>query len=145
MLPSGRWATLRTPLYLSRPRQPCCSTSPPGKLLITYLALTAIIAVSYFLISGLFYWLLWGRRQDKVKAIKLMDGQPKPGAVAKEIRWSLISSFIYAAPAAVVLELWQLGGSAIYNGINEYPLWYLPVSIGIYLLLHDTYFYWTHR
>ena len=79
----------------------------PGKLLITFLALTAIIAVRYFLISGLFYWLLWGRNQEKVSAIKLMEGTPRPGAVAKEIRWSLISSFIYAAPAAVVLLVAQ--------------------------------------
>ena len=118
---------------------------PPGKLLITFLALTAIIAVRYFLISGLFYWLLWGRKQEKVHAIKLMEGTPRPGAVAKEIRWSLLSSFIYAAPAAVVLELWQLGGTAIYNDVNAYPLWYIPLSIGIYLFAHDTYFYWTHR
>lgn len=118
---------------------------PPGKLLITYAALTGIIALRYFMISGLFYWLLWGRPQDKVRAIKLMEGTPRPGAVAQEIRWSLISSFIYAAPAAVVLEMWQLGGTAIYNDLGAHPLWYLPVSIGVYLFLHDTYFYWTHR
>ena len=26
-----------------------------------------------------------------------------------------------------------------------YPLWWLPVSVLVYLLLHDTWFYWTHR
>ena len=99
----------------------------------------------YLLISGLFYALLWGRDQSRVKAIKLMEGTPKPGAVAKEIRWSLISSFIYAAPAALVLEIWQQGNTAIYMGLDTYPLWYLPFSILLYLFLHDTYFYWTHR
>ncbi|MFV2090217.1 MAG: hypothetical protein ACC642_06150, partial [Pseudomonadales bacterium] len=95
---------------------------PPGKLLVTFLALSAIIAVRYMLISGLFYWLLWRRNPERVRAIKLMEGQPRPGAIGKEIRWSLISSFIYAAPAAIVLELWQLGGSAIYNDVTDYPL-----------------------
>ena len=117
----------------------------PTELTITFLALTAIIAVRYMIISGLFYWLLWGRRADKVRAIKLMDADPKPGVVASEIRWSLLSSFIYAAPAALVIELWKVGGTAVYMDINAYPLWYLPVSVLLYLFLHDTYFYWTHR
>jgi lathosterol oxidase len=118
---------------------------PPGRLFVTFMALTAIIALRYVLISGLFYWLLWTRDPPRVRAMKLMQGSPRPGAMLNEIRWSLIASFIYAAPAAVVLELWQLGGTAIYNDLAEYPLWYLPLSIGIYLFAHDTYFYWTHR
>jgi lathosterol oxidase len=118
---------------------------PPEQLLATFLALTVIIALRYVLISGLFYWLLWRRKTEGGRAIKLMAGEPQPGAVAKEIGWSLLSSFIYAAPPAVVFELWRLGGTAVYMDLTAMPLWYLPVSVGIYLFLHDTYFYWTHR
>jgi sterol desaturase/sphingolipid hydroxylase (fatty acid hydroxylase superfamily) len=117
----------------------------PRTLLVTFLALTTIIAVRYLLISGLFYWLLWGRSPEKVRAIKLMQGQPRPGVVGREIRWSLLSSFIYAAPAALVFELWRVGGTAVYTDLHAYPLWYVPVSVLLYLFLHDTYFYWTHR
>ena len=28
---------------------------------------------------------------------------------------------------------------------SDYPLWWLPVSVLVYLVLHDTWFYWTHR
>ncbi|MGK7296294.1 MAG: hypothetical protein ACNS61_10790, partial [Candidatus Wenzhouxiangella sp. M2_3B_020] len=118
---------------------------PPVSLAVTFLGLTAIIAARYLMISGLFYWLLWGRDPEKVRAIKLMHGQPKRGTVRREIRWSLLSSFIYAAPAAVVIELWKLGGTAVYTDAAAYPLWWIPVSVLVYLFLHDTYFYWTHR
>ena len=118
---------------------------PPDRLLVTYTGLTLIIALRYLLISGLFYWLLWARDQTRVRAIKLMAGTPRAGAVRREIAWSLLSSFIYAAPAAVVFELWRLGGTAVYLDPFEYSLWYIPISILIYLFLHDTYFYWTHR
>jgi len=118
---------------------------PAASLAATFLALSAIIALRYVMISGLFYWLLWGRAPEKVGAIKLMHGRPGPGAVRREIGWSLASSFIYAAPAAVVFELWRLGSTAVYLDLNAWPLWYLPVSIVVYLILHDTYFYWTHR
>lgn len=47
---------------------------PPASLLVTWLGLTAIIALRYVLISGLFYWLLWQRPPEKVRAIKLMRG-----------------------------------------------------------------------
>jgi lathosterol oxidase len=116
-----------------------------SQLMVTFLGLTVIIAIRYIFISGLFYWLLWGRSEQPAKAIKLMHGQPKPGIVGQEIRWSLISSFIYAAPAAVVIELWNAGGTAVYLDIDQFPLWYLPLSVLLYLFLHDTYFYWTHR
>lgn len=118
---------------------------PPLSLLATFLGLSAIIALRYVLISGLFYWLLWGRAPEKVNAIRLMGQDPQPGAVRREIGWSLASSFIYAAPAAVVFELWRLGGSAVYTDLDAWPLWYLPVSVLIYLFLHDAWFYWTHR
>lgn len=117
----------------------------PASLAVTWIALSAIIALRYLLISGLFYWLLWGRAPEKVRAIKLMHGRPAPGAVKREIGWSLASSFIYAAPAAVVIELWKVGGTAVYTDLDRYPLWYVPVSVLIYLFLHDTWFYWTHR
>ena len=55
----------------------------PRTLLVTFLALTTIIAIRYLLISGLFYWLLWGRSPEKVRAIKLMEGQPRPGVVSR--------------------------------------------------------------
>jgi len=118
---------------------------PPTALLVTFIGLSAIIAIRYAMISGLFYWLLWGRPVERVGAIKLMHGHPAPGAVGREIRWSLWSSFIYAAPAAIVIELWKLGGTAVYTDLDAYPLWYVPVSVFLYLFLHDTYFYWTHR
>lgn len=111
---------------------------------VTFLALTAIIAVRYLLLAGFFRWLILNYAESS-GAIQLTQAQPSPAIVKQEIFWSLISSFIYAAPAALVLELWLAGGSAVYADIDAYPLWYLPVSIVVYLFLQDTYFYWTHR
>ena len=56
---------------------------PPDRLLVTYTGLTLIIALRYLLISGLFYWLLWARDQTRVRAIKLMAGTPRAGAVRR--------------------------------------------------------------
>ena len=55
-------------------------------------------------------------------------------------------SLIYAVPAAILIHTWKEGGTAIYSGPLSATDWaWMPVSLLIYLFLHDTYFYWTHR
>lgn len=33
----------------------------------------------------------------------------------------------------------------IYTDIDAYPIWWIPISIMVMLIFHDTYFYWMHR
>jgi sterol desaturase/sphingolipid hydroxylase (fatty acid hydroxylase superfamily) len=115
------------------------------QLSITTGVLYVIILVRYFAIAGLFYWLLWGRAPEKVHARKLTDIVPAPRVMRHEIKWSAISSIIYAIPGAIMLEAWKHGGTAMYTDVGVLGWAYVPVSILLYLFVHDTYFYWTHR
>ncbi|MEL7491095.1 MAG: sterol desaturase family protein [Pseudomonadota bacterium] len=118
----------------------------PADFASTYGQLTAIIWLRYFLVAGLFYYLLWGRPAEKVRARRLADRRPQKEVVRHEIKMSLISSAIYAIPGAIIIEAYKLGGTAIYTEIGGPVGWlYLPLSVLIYLFIHDTYFYWTHR
>ncbi len=114
-------------------------------LLITTTALYVIILGRYFVIAGLFYWLLWKRDPERVRARKLTSIQPEKAVIRKEIEWSAISSIIYAIPGAIVIEAWKHGGTALYTDVAELGWAYVPISIFLYLFIHDTYFYWTHR
>lgn len=116
------------------------------ELLITFVNLTGIIWLRYFMIAGVFYYMLWGRPAEKVGARCLTPKRPDRAKVFHEIRLSLASSVVYAFPAAVTLEAWKAGGTAIYTDINGILGWlYIPISILIYLIIQDGYFYWTHR
>ena len=107
-------------------------------ILLSALAMTAIVAVRYLLSSGGFAW---------------VTGKVRPGHYAgleaqirAEIAWSLASAAIYGVPAGIVAWGWQARGwTLIYTGWHDYPLWYLPVSLFLYFFAHDTWFYWTHR
>lgn len=111
----------------------------------TTIALTAIIVARYFAIAGFFYWALWKRPGNLLHARKLTSIVPPGRLIRSEIRWSVISSAIYALPGAIVLEAWKNGGTAIYMNVSEFGwLWYFA-SVAVYLFIHDTYFYWTHR
>lgn len=105
---------------------------------LSALAMTAIVALRYLASSGLFAWLtarrLPGRYANLLPQIR------------KEIGWSLASAAIYGVPAGIVAWGWQARGwTLIYEQWGEYPLWYAPLSVLIFLMAHDAWFYWTHR
>lgn len=109
-----------------------------GALGLSVLAMTLIVAGRYLAVSGGFAWL------TRKRFPTLHEG--RFSQVRSEIRWSLISAFIYAAPAGVLAWGWQeRGWTRIYSDVSDYPLWWLPVSVILYLFVHDTWFYWTHR
>lgn len=107
-------------------------------LAIASLSMTAIVALRYFASSGFFAWLTGRKRPGQYAALGAQ--------IRREIGWSLGSAAIYGVPAGLVAWAWQnLGWTQIYSDIGAYPLWYLPLSLFIYLFAHDTWFYWTHR
>ena len=102
------------------------------------LAMTAIVAVRYLLASGGF---ALATRAVRPGLYRGMDRQ-----IRSEIAWSLLSAAIYGLPAGVVAWGWQARGwTRIYADLHAFPLWYLPLSVLLYLFVHDTWFYWTHR
>ncbi|HEX7874505.1 MAG TPA: sterol desaturase family protein [Sphingobium sp.] len=107
-------------------------------LLSSALAMSAIVAVRYLLTSGAF---AWATRRVRPGLYGGLDRQMR-----SEIGWSLLSALLYGIPAGVVAWGWQAHGwTRIYADVHACPLWYLPVSVLLYLALHDTWFYWTHR
>lgn len=107
-------------------------------LLLSALAMTLIVGLRYLASSG---------------AFALMTRWTRPGLYAglnpqirREIGWSLASAAIYGVPAGIIAWGWtNRGWTRIYPDLNAFPLWWLPVSVLLYLLLHDAWFYWTHR
>jgi sterol desaturase/sphingolipid hydroxylase (fatty acid hydroxylase superfamily) len=106
--------------------------------LLSMLAMTGIVALRYLAASG---------------AFAFVTGKTRPGLyrslgpqIRREIGWSLASAAIYGVPAGIVAWGWaERGWTLIYTGWTAYPLWYLPLAPLLYLLAHDTWFYWTHR
>ena len=116
-----------------------------NSFLTTAVVLCVIIVARYFVIAGFFYWALWRKAGSILPARKLTSIRPPARLIRSEIRWSVIASLIYAIPGAIVIEAWKNGGTLMYTDVGQYGWPYLLFSIGLYLFIHDTYFYWTHR
>jgi Delta7-sterol 5-desaturase len=107
-------------------------------ILLSALAMTLIVGTRYLATSGFFAWLTKRARPGLYDRLKPQIG--------REIYWSLLSAAIYGVPAGIVAWGWDnRGWTQIYRDIGDYPLWYLPLSVFLYLAAHDTWFYWTHR
>ena len=107
-------------------------------IILSALAMTLIVGVRYLITSRIF---AWATQKVRPGLYEKLGSQ-----IRMEIGWSLASAAIYGVPAGIVAWGWQnRGWTRIYTDFADYPLWYLPVSLLIYLFLHDTWFYWTHR
>ncbi|BAC09469.1 2,2'-beta-hydroxylase CrtG [Thermosynechococcus vestitus] len=68
------------------------------------------------------------------------------GQFWQEFGWSLVTAAIFALAGAIAAVMWQRGWTAVYLELNSpWDYMYFPVSIGLVLLLHETYYYWLHR
>lgn len=107
-------------------------------ILLSALAMSLIVGIRYLLTSGAF---AWATRYRKPGLYRGLDRQ-----IRREIAWSLASALIYGVPAGVVAWGWQAHGwTRVYADVHAFPLWYLPLSVLLYLAAHDGWFYWTHR
>ena len=107
-------------------------------ILASAAAMSAIVGVRYLLTSGAFAWATKRRSPGLYAALG-----PQ---IRAEIGWSLASAALYGIPAGIVAWGWQAHGwTRIYADVHAFPLWWLPVSVLLYLLAHDSWFYWTHR
>ncbi len=116
--------------------------SQPLNFSVAVIILSSIVIVRYFLINQIFYYFFYQRKSD----LRLIyDRLPSKAEMRFEIKWSIISCFVFGIVATILLWLFQNNFTKIYFDINEYGVTYFVLSIVIMLLLHDLYFYITHR
>jgi Delta7-sterol 5-desaturase len=112
--------------------------SPLIAMIASAIVMTIIVGVRYVIASGVFAMVT-----QRVQPGLYTGLEPQ---IRREIYWSLASAAIYGAPAGIMAWGWQNAGwTRIYTSVSDFPVWYLPVSILLYLGLHDSWFYWTHR
>lgn len=113
-----------------------------GPLAIGTAQTMLIVIVRYFAASGGFAW--WTARRGIIAGPR--DPARRARQIRTEIGWSLVSALIYGLPAGLMLAGWRLYDlTAIRSDFGIVAaLWWLP-SIALYLFLHDSWFYWTHR
>ena len=102
------------------------------------LAMSVMVAMRYLFASGAFALLTQLVRPGLYAGL---DAQ-----IVREIRYSMLAALIYGAPTGLIIWGWRHHGwTLIYSDFSAYPLWYLPLSVFLYLFVQDSWFYWSHR
>jgi len=104
-----------------------------------------IISVRYFLLAGI-AWLVWYkflRRRIFFKKIQLK--LPALKDYTREIIYSIITIFIFAAVPVLLLYTSVKSYTQFYSSIEQNGMVYFWFAFPLTLIIHDTYFYWMHR
>jgi len=114
----------------------------PKNLISAFFVLLAIILFRYFLFAGAFWFAFYRLR---LSSRLLYPALPSAKEQWAEIRWSAVTSLVFAIFGVLLGLLWQNGIVRLYLSFDEFGWWYLPLSFLLLALLHDIYFYFTHR
>ncbi len=112
---------------------------------ISYALPLVINLVRYFLFAGIPFLIFYILFPTFFKKNKIQTGIAKRKDFIREIMYSVQTTLIIAAVAMTILFTPLMEYTRIYSDLSDYPSWWIPVSILLAIIAHDTYFYWLHR
>ncbi len=110
-----------------------------------FIGSTLLMLLRYLLIAGTAYLLfyVWKRRSYLHKRIQAFF--PKQADYRREVLYSLSTFLIFGVISVGVVMAQRAGYTQIYTNLADYGWGYFVLSILLTIVLHDAYFYWTHR
>ncbi len=97
-----------------------------------------LVASALALLAGLLPRVWLARRSVRIRRVL-------PGQVRRELLRSCRTALVFSLTGTGVFVGAQAGVFRVYEASDRYGLWWLPVSFVLVLVLHDAWFYWTHR
>jgi sterol desaturase/sphingolipid hydroxylase (fatty acid hydroxylase superfamily) len=104
-----------------------------------------IIALRYFIIAGIM-WLIWYKLlRKKISFKKIQSRFPLSKDYRREILYSLSTMIIFSTVPFLILYTSCKQYTQFYTYTNESSTIFFWLAFPLMFLIHDTYFYWTHR
>ncbi|HEY8929171.1 MAG TPA: sterol desaturase family protein [Mucilaginibacter sp.] len=103
------------------------------------------ISIRYLLFTGTFYLFFYVWKNKKYWYAKIQQRYPDKQHIFREIKYSFITVLIFGVIIMLTILAGAKGLTLVYTPLNKYGYVYYFISIGLMIVLHDTYFYWTHR
>jgi sterol desaturase/sphingolipid hydroxylase (fatty acid hydroxylase superfamily) len=99
----------------------------------------------YFFIAGIAFLIFYIFKKKEYFIHKIQQRWPANKDYQREIGYSL-TSFLFFAVVPVVLSLsFVRPYTTIYKNFADHGIWYNFLVFPLMLIIHDCYFYWTHR
>jgi sterol desaturase/sphingolipid hydroxylase (fatty acid hydroxylase superfamily) len=114
-------------------------------VLLNTVLLSLIVFVRYLCFAGGLYYLCYVWKKSSWQSKRISPFTPDNKVMKHEFKYSAISSVIFGFAGAWMLDLWEKGKTLVYLDFSKYGFCYAVFSLLLMMLVHDTYFYWTHR
>jgi sterol desaturase/sphingolipid hydroxylase (fatty acid hydroxylase superfamily) len=99
----------------------------------------------YTLTAGGAFLVFWVWRPALVQARRLQETDTDWARLRSEIAYSMSTVGVFSGVGLTLLYAAQAGLTRIYTDIQTRGWAYLLASVVLMIVLHDAYFYWTHR
>ena len=110
-----------------------------------YIVALVFTFLRYFIIAGLAFVFFYKLFPKKFSDHKIQKRIAKTKDFVREISHSFQTTFILAGIGLLFIKTPLVEYTKFYENINDYPSWWIPLSIVLGLLIHDAYFYWMHK
>mgnify|MGYP003577161386 CR=1 FL=1 len=103
------------------------------------------LATRYGLFAGVAWLLAYVLFYRRWKHRKVVQKLPPGSEIRREMLYSGISVVIFAAVGVLTIIAAKHGWTQMYRRMDAYPVAWFWISILCAIIIHDTWFYWTHR
>lgn len=107
-------------------------------ILSAHMLLIVVPAGAVF--AALYVW-----KGNPFRRRKIQPGFAPSSEIRREIFYSLLTAFIFALNGVFIYISMANGWTLIYTDFADYGWLYGGFSLALTIVLHDAYFYWTHR
>ncbi len=114
---------------------------PHGPVWWPFLFGAGIYGVRYLLVAGLAFAAWYARRAPR----KLQPAMPRAAQIRREIVYSIAAIVIFGVINVIIFGYGIAPHTQLYWNVAEHGWVYFWLSIPLMILLHDAWFYWTHR
>ena len=95
--------------------------------------------------AGVAFFALYVWKGNPLRGRKIQPGFAPSHAIRREVFYSLLTAFIFALNGVFIYFSMANGWPLIYTDFADYGWLYGVFSLALTIVLHDAYFYWTHR
>lgn len=108
-------------------------------------ALFLLILLRYLIIASVGFFSFYGIWKGQKRFRKIQIKFPENKDYIRELGYSILTVIIFTAIGWLVFMTPLKDYTQVYWHLGDHSVGYFFLSIGLILLIHDTYFYWTHR
>ncbi len=102
-------------------------------------------SLRYIIFSGSAYTLFYVWKKRDWLRFKIQERFPGSSSIRTELLYSFSTTMIFGSVIYALLFSSFRKYTSLYDDIHEHSVAYFLLSVVVSVLIHDTYFFWTHR